>query len=95
MIVIHLHQQIFLTLIQKMFYNRLMIEVCSLLKSATENSLLLIDEFGRGRSTKDGITILGGIIQYICEDLKSYYLFSTHFYELTKRTFTYKALSIY
>ena len=61
-----------------------MIEVCSLIKSATENSLLLIDELGRGTSTKDGVAISAGIIEYICQDLKSYCLFATHFYELTK-----------
>ena len=65
-------------------YMNEMIEVCSLLKSATENSLLLIDELGRGTSTKDGVAISAGIIQYICEDIKSYCLFATHFYELTK-----------
>ena len=59
-----------------------MIEVCSLIKSATENSLLLIDELGRGTSTKDGVAISAGIIEYICEDLKSYCLFATHFYDL-------------
>ena len=65
-------------------YMNEMIEVCSLIKSATENSLLLIDELGRGTSTKDGVAISAGIIEYICEDLKSYCLFATHFYELTK-----------
>ena len=47
-------------------YMNEMIEVCSLLKSATEYSLLLIDELGRGTSTKDGVAISAGIIQYIC-----------------------------
>ena len=65
-------------------YMNEMIEVCSLLKSASDKSLLLIDELGRGTSTKDGVAISAGIIQYICEDLKSYCLFATHFYELTK-----------
>jgi len=65
-------------------YMNEMIEVCSLLKAASETSLLLIDELGRGTSTKDGVAISGGIIEYICEDLKSYCLFATHFYELTK-----------
>ena len=65
-------------------YMNEMIEVCSLIKSATENSLLLIDELGRGTSTKDGVAISAGIIEYICQDLKSYCLFATHFYELTK-----------
>ena len=76
-------------------YMNEMIEVCSLLKSATENSLLLIDELGRGTSTKDGVAISAGIIQYICEDLKSYCLFATHFYELTKLEEYFKNLKNY
>ena len=76
-------------------YMNEMIEVCSLLKSATENSLLLIDELGRGTSTRDGVAISAGIIQYICEDLKSYCLFATHFYELTKLEEHFKNLKNY
>ena len=76
-------------------YMNEMIEVCSLLKAATENSLLLIDELGRGTSTKDGVAISAGIIQYICEDLKSYCLFATHFYELTKLEEQFKNLKNY
>ena len=76
-------------------YMNEMIEVCSLLKAATENSLLLIDELGRGTSTKDGVAISAGIIQYICEDLKSYCLFATHFYELTKLEEYFKNLKNY
>ena len=76
-------------------YMNEMIEVCSLLKAASENSLLLIDELGRGTSTKDGVAISAGIIQYICEDLKSYCLFATHFYELTKLEEYFKNLKNY
>ena len=76
-------------------YMNEMIEVCSLLKAASENSLLLIDELGRGTSTKDGVAISAGIIQYICEDLKSYCLFATHFYELTKLEEHFKNLKNY
>ena len=76
-------------------YMNEMIEVCSLLKAATENSLLLIDELGRGTSTKDGVAISAGIIEYICEDLKSYCLFATHFYELTKLEEHFKNLNNY
>ena len=76
-------------------YMNEMIEVCSLIKSATQNSLLLIDELGRGTSTKDGVAISAGIIQYICEDLRSYCLFATHFYELTKLEEHFKNLKNY
>ena len=76
-------------------YMNEMIEVCSLIKTATENSLLLIDELGRGTSTKDGVAISAGIIEYICQDLKSYCLFATHFYELTKLEEQFKNLKNY
>ena len=76
-------------------YMNEMIEVCSLLKSASEASLLLIDEMGKGSSTMDGVTNSAGIIQYICEDLKSYCLFATHFYELTKLEEYFKNLKNY
>ena len=76
-------------------YMNEMIEVCSLIKSATENSLLLIDELGRGTSTKDGVAISAAIIEYIYQDLKSYCLFATHFYELTKLEEHYSNLKNY
>ncbi len=65
-------------------YMNEMIEVCSLVKNATENSLLLIDELGRGTSTEDGIAISAAIIEHITNNIKCYCLFATHFYELTK-----------
>lgn len=61
-----------------------MIEVSSMLNSATENSLLLIDEIGRGTSSDNGIGLSFGIIKYISERVKAYCLFATHFFELTK-----------
>ena len=61
-----------------------MIEVSSMLNSATENSLLLIDEIGRGTSSDNGIGLSFGIIKFISEKIKAYCLFATHFFELTK-----------
>ena len=64
-------------------YMNEMIEVCSLIKSATSNSLLLIDELGRGTSTDDGIGISYAILHYISNSINCFCLFATHFFELT------------
>ena len=61
-----------------------MIEVSSLIKSATCNSLLLIDEVGRGTSTDDGVGISYAILHHIAHVINAYCLFATHFYELTE-----------
>ncbi|KHD38130.1 DNA mismatch repair protein MutS [Clostridium acetobutylicum] len=61
-------------------------EVSNILKNATKNSLILLDEVGRGTSTYDGLSIAWSVIEYICksENLKCKTLFATHYHELTK-----------
>ncbi len=60
-----------------------MIETANILNSATENSLLVLDEIGRGTSTFDGISIAWSVAEFIHDRLKSKALFATHYHELT------------
>ena len=60
-----------------------MMEANNALQQATENSLILFDEIGRGTSTYDGMAIAQAMIEYIVTNIHAKTLFSTHYHELT------------
>ena len=59
-----------------------MIEVSNILNYATNNSLIILDEVGRGTSTYDGLSIAWSVIEYLSKHLKAKTLFATHYHEL-------------
>lgn len=62
-----------------------MTQMADILNSATENSLLLLDEVGRGTSTADGYALACAVSQYIHDEVGAMTFFATHHHELTRR----------
>ena len=70
-----------------------MIESANILHYATKQSLVLMDEIGRGTSTFDGLSLAYAIIEYILQTNQAYCLFSTHYFELCTMAHTYTQIA--
>jgi DNA mismatch repair protein MutS len=66
-----------------------MTEAAAILNGATEKSLVLMDEIGRGTSTFDGVALAFAIARHLIEKNRAYALFSTHYFELTRLAHDY------
>lgn len=72
-----------------------MMEANDALNNATEDSLLIFDEIGRGTSTYDGMALAQGMLEYIHDHIGARTLFSTHYHEITKLEETLSGLENY
>jgi len=72
-----------------------MIETANILNNASERSLIILDEIGRGTSTFDGISIAWAVAEYIAKGIKARTLFATHYNELTELSITLDGVKNY
>ncbi len=72
-----------------------MTETACILSNATEKSLILIDEIGRGTSTYDGVAIAWAVAEYIANNIKARCIFATHYHELNVMTKTFPQIKNY
>ncbi|HJM68359.1 MAG TPA: DNA mismatch repair protein MutS [Candidatus Babeliales bacterium] len=70
-------------------------ETASICNRATKDSLVILDEVGRGTSTFDGLAIAHAVVEYIYKQLNARCLFATHYHELTLLSQQYDGISCY
>jgi DNA mismatch repair protein MutS len=72
-----------------------MVETAAILAQATPNSLVILDEIGRGTSTYDGLAIAWAVVEAMHDQVKARTLFATHYHELTRLADRLDALSLH
>ncbi len=70
-------------------------ETANILNNATENSLVILDEIGRGTSTFDGVSLAWAIAEYLNNKIKAKTLFATHYHHLNKLAENFKEIKNY
>ena len=70
-------------------------ETALICQEATEKSLVILDEVGRGTSTYDGLAVAQAVLEYIYEHIKARCLFATHYHELTELTHKHEGIVSY
>ncbi|MAI76321.1 MAG: DNA mismatch repair protein MutS [Rickettsiales bacterium] len=71
-----------------------MAETSKIINEATQNSLVILDELGRGTSTEDGLAIAQAVLEYILNEIKCSTLFATHYKQLCKLSANYNFLKL-
>ena len=72
-----------------------MVETAAILAQATQRSLVILDEIGRGTSTYDGLAIAWAVVEAMHDEVKCRTLFATHYHELTRLAGRLDALSLH